>query len=100
MLSTFDSKESFWPSLSEPMPARSTALIWTKTSLPPSSGCMKPKPLVALNHLTVHLAIVCILVGESVGFVGAPLANGALPKSPLQRSEGARRLRPSEDIGE
>src|SRR5450631_1158591 len=38
MLSSFDSNESFWPSLSEPMPARSTALMCTNTSLPPSSG--------------------------------------------------------------
>src|SRR4051812_12084139 len=27
MLSTFDSKETFWPSFSEPRPARSTALM-------------------------------------------------------------------------
>src|SRR5882762_10118195 len=58
MLSTLDSKESFWPSLSELRPARSTALMWTNTSLPPSSGAMKPKPLVALNHLTVPVVIV------------------------------------------
>src|SRR4051794_35206138 len=31
---------------------------WTNTSLDPSSGAMKPKPLVALNHLTVPTAIV------------------------------------------
>src|SRR5262249_54515946 len=40
------------------MPARCTALIWTKMSLPPVSGWMKPKPLVGLNHLTVPVAIV------------------------------------------
>src|SRR3979411_957772 len=57
MLSTLASYESFWPSLSEPMPARSTALMCTNTSLPPSSGAMKPKPLVALNHLTVPVVI-------------------------------------------
>src|SRR6187455_1969914 len=39
------------------MPARSTAEMWTKTSGPPASGWMKPKPLVALNHLTVPVAI-------------------------------------------
>ena len=38
-------------------PARSTALIWTKTSLPPLSGWMKPYPFVALNHFTVPEAI-------------------------------------------
>ena len=49
--------EIFWPSLSEPRPARSTALMWANTSLPPSSGCMKPKPFVALNRLTVPVVI-------------------------------------------
>src|ERR1700710_644477 len=39
------------------MPARSTAEMWTNTSLPPSSGWMKPKPLVSLNHLTVPMLI-------------------------------------------
>src|ERR1700722_11440143 len=29
---------------------------WTKTSWPPSSGLMNPKPLSALNHLTVPCA--------------------------------------------
>ena len=38
---------------SDSTPARWTALIPTKTSLPPSSGWMKPKPFVALNHFTV-----------------------------------------------
>ena len=36
------SYESFCPSLRFDMPARSTALIWTNTSLLPSSGWMKP----------------------------------------------------------
>src|ERR1700723_459305 len=40
------------------MPARSTALMCTNTSLPPLSGWMKPKPFVALNHLTVPVVIV------------------------------------------
>src|SRR6266576_3540140 len=53
----FSPNESFWPSLSEPRPARSTALMWANTSLPPSSGCMKPKPFVALNRLTVPVVI-------------------------------------------
>src|SRR3546814_10840548 len=39
------------------MPARSSAEIWTKTSAEPSSGWMKPKPLVELNHFTVPLAM-------------------------------------------
>src|SRR5215216_3460650 len=33
------------------------ALWWTKRSLPPSSGVMKPKPLSSLNHLTVPVAM-------------------------------------------
>src|SRR5215213_3111834 len=32
------------------------ALKWTKRSFPPSSGVMNPKPLSALNHLTVPVA--------------------------------------------
>ena len=47
------SKETFCPSLRLCMPARSTALMCTKTSLPPSSGWMKPKPFCPLNHFTV-----------------------------------------------
>jgi hypothetical protein len=36
------------------------ALKWTKTSLDPSEGAMKPKPLSSLNHLTVPVAITVI----------------------------------------
>src|SRR5690349_11745476 len=42
----------------EPRLERSTAEMWTNTSAPPSSGWMKPKPLVSLNHFTVPVAIV------------------------------------------
>src|SRR4051812_44888806 len=35
------------------------ALWWTKRSLEPSSGVMKPKPLSSLNHLTVPVAMLC-----------------------------------------
>ena len=42
------------------MPAACTAVMCTNTSLPPSDGMMKPKPLVVLNHLTVPVAIVCV----------------------------------------
>src|SRR5215207_8943288 len=38
------SKETFWPSTSPRSPARSSAVAWTNTSLPPLSGWMKPKP--------------------------------------------------------
>ena len=37
------------------------ALKWTKTSLEPSLGEMKPKPLVSLNHLTCPLIFSDIL---------------------------------------
>jgi hypothetical protein len=33
------------------------AEMWTNTSWPPASGWMKPKPLVALNHFTVPVAM-------------------------------------------
>jgi uncharacterized protein DUF736 len=51
------SKAIFCPSLRASMPARSTALMCTKTSLPPSSGWMKPKPLWSLNHFTIPCVI-------------------------------------------
>src|SRR5712692_9106223 len=51
------SKETFCPSLRLCIPARSTALMCTKTSLPPSSGWMKPKPFWLLNHFTVPCVI-------------------------------------------
>ena len=35
------------------MPAASTAVAWTNTSLLPSSGAMNPKPLVVLKNFTV-----------------------------------------------
>src|SRR5262249_10280892 len=47
------SKETFCPSLRLCIPACSTALMCTKTSLPPSSGWMNPKPFWPLNHFTV-----------------------------------------------
>jgi hypothetical protein len=45
------------PSAKLDKPARSTALICTKTSWPPSSsGWMKPSPLVPLNRFTMPIA--------------------------------------------
>jgi hypothetical protein len=41
----------------EVRPACSTAEMWTKTSAPPFSGRMKPKPFWGLNHLTVPTAM-------------------------------------------
>src|SRR5690349_10783492 len=34
--------------------------MWTKTSLEPSCGSMKPKPFWALNHFTVPVDIACL----------------------------------------
>src|SRR5262249_56532255 len=53
--SVTSSNSIFCPSFRTPRPARSTALIWTKASLPPFSGWMKPKPFWLLNHFTVPL---------------------------------------------
>src|SRR5882672_1948681 len=41
------------PSARSRIPAFSSALMCTNTSLPPSSGAMNPKPFVLLNHFTV-----------------------------------------------
>src|SRR5882724_9066682 len=53
------SKLTFWPSLRVPRSERSTAEMWTKTSFEPSTGVMKPKPFVGLNHLTVPVCMNC-----------------------------------------
>src|SRR3954447_13896331 len=42
-----------WPSLSAFSPARSTAVMCTNTSRPPSSGLMKPYPRSPLKNLTI-----------------------------------------------
>src|SRR3569833_2047803 len=57
ILSALISKVTFWPSASPESPARSTALMCTNTSVPPSCGWMKPKPFWPLNHLTVPCGI-------------------------------------------
>jgi hypothetical protein len=51
------SKAIFCPSLRARIPARSTALMCTKISLPPSSGWIKPKPLWSLKNFTVPRVI-------------------------------------------
>src|SRR3970040_1342077 len=60
--SVVTSKLTFCPSASVPRPERSTALMWTNTSLEPSLGAMKPQPLPGLNHLTVPVAILASLM--------------------------------------
>src|SRR5262249_48942605 len=57
LLSDTTSKATFWPSRRLRKPDCSTALICTNTSLPPSSGLMKPYPLSGLNHFTVPVVI-------------------------------------------
>src|SRR5262245_39219965 len=56
---------------------------WTKTSCPPSTE-MKPKPLSALNHLTVPCAMFLISPRGDVGAVPEPhehrVATGVTPR--------------------
>src|ERR1700712_2043198 len=59
------SNDTFWPSFSERMPAPSTAVAWTNTSLPPSSGAMKPKPLEVLKNFTVPMVMSSFLLRVS-----------------------------------
>src|SRR5207237_2872251 len=47
------------------MPAFSTALIWTKASLPPVSGTMKPKPRVASKKFTLPMGMDLVLSGRT-----------------------------------
>src|SRR5882757_6500633 len=58
------SKAIFCPSLRARMPARSTALMCTKTSLPPSSGWIKPKPLWLLKDFVVPYVVYAGLHGD------------------------------------
>src|SRR3954454_3319396 len=73
------SNSTWSPSLSDLKPDASMALKWTKTSLLPSSGVIKPKPFASLNHFTVPLAIAIALSLEArtfytgaKGFVAPP----------------------------
>src|SRR5882757_273695 len=51
------SKDTRWPSDRLYIPAASTAVAWTNTSLAPPSGEMKPKPLDELKNFTVPIVI-------------------------------------------
>lgn len=51
------SKETRWFSFRDLKPSALMAEKWAKTSSPPSSGVMNPKPLESLNHFTVPVAI-------------------------------------------
>src|SRR5471030_2827780 len=51
------SNDSFWPSDNEVIPAASSAVAWTNTSLAPPSGAIKPKPLAELKNFTVPMVM-------------------------------------------
>src|ERR1700742_3586025 len=51
------SKDTFCPSFRLRIPAASTAVACTNTSLPPPSGEIKPKPLEVLKNFTVPMVI-------------------------------------------
>src|SRR3954467_15097945 len=50
------SNSTFWFSSRLLYPDPAIALKWTKTSAPPPSWVMKPKPFSPLNHFTVPVA--------------------------------------------
>src|SRR5437660_840333 len=70
---------------------------WTKTSAPPSSGLMNPKPLVALKNLTVPAVMLGILSisrknrrrPQRVPMVGG-LREDRLPAIPTLLDHGVR----------
>src|SRR3954468_20434985 len=51
------SNSTRWFSARVLKPVSAMAEKWTKTSLPPFSGVMKPKPLLSLNHFTEPLTL-------------------------------------------
>src|SRR5882762_2450377 len=68
------SNDTRWPSAKLRIPAASTAVAWTNTSLAPPSGEMKPKPLAELKNFTVPMVIDCSF--KSSGSVHASCGNG------------------------
>src|SRR4051812_30187667 len=72
--------QTVWPSISGGMPLRWRADACTKTSLPLSEIATKPKPLVALYHLTVPR------------FSTAAPRAGPRPGWDGERGEGAHRV--------
>src|SRR4051794_9008516 len=84
------------------MPAFSTALIWTKASVPPSSGTMKPKPLSTLKNFTLPMGMDLVLSGRTGREWRVPLrAGGRKPagKTGAGRQQTAGRRHPSTDGG-
>src|SRR3954452_208092 len=43
---------TFWPSVRELRPERSSAVAWTNTSFPPSARAINPNPFWELYHFT------------------------------------------------
>src|SRR3569832_1421204 len=77
------------------MPAASTAVAWTNTSLPPPSGEINPYPFAVLKNLTVPTAITSpasSLPAEATcqGAASAPLG---LEEGRLSRPSAQRRIR-------
>src|ERR1051325_6143327 len=67
---------TFWPSLRVRKPEPWISLKWAKRSAPPSAGVMKPKPLASLNHFTVPvdtLDMLIVPVGVGGGSEGTNL---------------------------
>src|SRR5215217_4284815 len=63
--------------------------MWTKTSWPPPSGWMKPKPLVGLNHLTVPVAI--MRLRKRAFQADAPTGSSVSPSGQARSGERAIR---------
>src|SRR6266545_1182749 len=55
------SNSTFWPSARVRKPCAWMAVWWQKTSSPPPSCVMNPKPFASLNHFTVPVAIAVVL---------------------------------------
>src|SRR4051812_41577701 len=72
MMRMFDACRPFWPCVSSYVtrcpslrllkPSPRISLKCAKRSLPPVSGVMKPKPLPSLNHLTVPVSVLLLVL--------------------------------------
>src|SRR6266581_6746920 len=87
-LSGSTSKLMRCPSLSDFKPARSTAVMCTNTSRPPSSGLMKPYPRSLLKNLTVPVVA-----------IGKLLSPMLLPRRPPRRGGSAGHSQTGKGIG-
>src|SRR5690349_1197910 len=57
---------TFWPSVKELRPERSSAVAWTKTSFPASAKPINPNPLWELYHFTDPSHSVSIPSGDDL----------------------------------